>query len=248
MSKRIPLTRGLFALVDDEDYEWLMQWQWYSSERYVRRVEWINGKRRQISMHRQIMSAPPGVLVDHKNGDPLDNRKSNLRFASRFGNSENSRRRKKFSSRFKGVSWDGVRGLWRARISPSLKVWHLGRFACEIDAAKAYDAAARKIFGEFATLNFPLGAEQAAFVDESQIGHGTPSGCPKRKSPTGSSVYLGVSWNGRNRKWIAQIAGRYLGSFVDEADAARAYDAAARELFGEFAFLNSPGPGERSAL
>lgn len=146
--KEIPLiTRGKVALVDDEDYETLMQWKWYWSGGYA--VTWDGRK-----MHRMIMKPSPDYEVDHRNGNRLDNRRGNLRLAS---DAEQARNRKKYankSSSFKGVSWETRDKRWRAYIKIGGKMNYLGHYEFESDAATAYDEAAIRHFGEFARLNF----------------------------------------------------------------------------------------------
>jgi hypothetical protein len=105
------------------------------------------------------MNAPADLLVDHRNCDSLDNRKANLRFASHTENGQNRRKRKNATSRFLGVWWDKSKGLWESRIVYNKKRIFLGYFDSEIEAAKAYDEAAKKYFGEFARLNFPYRSE-----------------------------------------------------------------------------------------
>jgi hypothetical protein len=110
-------------------------------------------------MHREVLGDPQGV-VDHINGDTLDNRRANLRVASYSGNNRNTRKRQGCSSRFKGV--DRHRGAWRARITPpGGRQVTLGHFASELEAALAYNAHARRLFGEFARLNTVAGKEEA---------------------------------------------------------------------------------------
>jgi hypothetical protein len=105
-------------------------------------------------MHRQIMQAPAGLDVDHINGDRLDNQRGNLRIATRQQNCWNTTKRKgNYTSPYKGVSWR--RGQWAAYITVSNRQRPLGKFADPIEAARAYDCAAREMFGEFAYLNFP---------------------------------------------------------------------------------------------
>lgn len=154
--KTIPLSRGLVALVDDEDYTGLSQYRWYarlSHPTYYaeRNVYGEDGKHTQVSMHRVIMSAGKGTEVDHVNGNGFDNRRANLRLASRVQNMRNqTRKRPGTTSRFKGVSRETNRAKWRACIQLSGKQIHLGCFRTEEEAAAAYSRAAVKYFGEFA--------------------------------------------------------------------------------------------------
>lgn len=155
--KTIDLTQGQKALVDDEDFEWLSQWKWSAAKqgsdkwRAMRTVK--NGSRqRVIRMHRLIMNAKTGQTVDHINGNPLDNRRANLRFATQQQQMINRRgwvSRPK-TSRYKGVYWQKDINRWRSRFREK----YLGTFTNEEDAARAYDAEAHK-FSPFARLNFP---------------------------------------------------------------------------------------------
>jgi hypothetical protein len=157
--RRIYLGEGEFTIVEPRDYYWLNKFNWClcdnGRQRYARRVLYDPkvGIKTE-SMHREIMKPALGLLVDHRNGDGLDNRRDNLRPATHSQNCYNRRKtRSKTSSRFIGVSFHINR--WRAYIRYKGKRIWLGRFANEIDAAKAYDAAAKKYYGEFARLNFP---------------------------------------------------------------------------------------------
>src|SRR6185503_4146389 len=114
---------------------------------------------RRYKLHRFIMDAPAGVDVDHINGDPLDNRRENLRLVTARENQANSRKRSRASSQYKGVAWHPVSGKWRAYIAPDRKQQHIGLFSTELDAARAYDERARAIFGAHACLNLPSPAE-----------------------------------------------------------------------------------------
>jgi hypothetical protein len=151
----IPLTRGLFAIVDAEDYPRLSQFTWFAegtnSNYYAVRKE--NGK--SIKMHRQILNAPDHLVVDHINHNSLNNRKINLRLATFTQNCQNQRRLSHRTSRYKGVHWHKRLKKWAAQITANKKTHHLGYFTNEIDAAKAYDKAAKKYHGDFAALNFP---------------------------------------------------------------------------------------------
>jgi hypothetical protein len=159
--KKIQLTQGQFALVDDEDYErlskvrWHAWWTHHTQSFYARRNSpRVNGKRHLILMHREIMGEPDGVVVDHVNHNTLDNRRENLRACSHSENNHNQRKRCDNSSGFKGVSWNKRQKKWRAYIKINGKQQHLGYYTSEIEAAAAYDAAAAELHGDFALTNF----------------------------------------------------------------------------------------------
>ncbi len=158
--RKIPLGEGRFTIVDPRDFYWLNFFHWTldgkkDSIYAVRNVISPNGKRKIVRMHREIMNDPAGLFVDHRNNNGLDNRRANLRPATHSQNMQNrAKTRLKTSSRFIGVSFHKRSQCWCTAIGRNgKKVW-LGSFASEIDAAKAYDAAAKKYHGEFARLNF----------------------------------------------------------------------------------------------
>lgn len=160
-SREIPLTRGMVAIVSACDFEWLNQWKWQAGRTtngkcyVVRRATITTGVRRNLSMHRLITHAPRGTEVDHRNGDSLDNRRCNLRICTGTQNKCNRPKGTGASSQFKGVCLDKERSKWKAQIEIDYKSIALGRFDNEIEAAQAYDRAARELHGEFARLNFP---------------------------------------------------------------------------------------------
>lgn len=159
MAKEIPLTRGLVTIVDDEDYEWLSQWKWFADTHgYGIRNSGTRPSRSLVKMHRELLAAPRGTQVDHINGNRLDNRRENLRLCSNTENQRNlTRLRPGKSSSHKGVSWYKKTQKWRAQITFSQKVILIGYFATELEAARAYDAKAIELFGEFARTNEMLG-------------------------------------------------------------------------------------------
>lgn len=120
---------------------------------YVIGGDRVNGRMVTRYLHRVIMNTPPGVKVDHRNGDTLDNRGCNLRFATDV--EQNRNRRGWGSSKYKGVCWHKRDQKWCAQIRVDGKKTHLGHFDDEEGAAFAYDVAARILFGEFVRLNFP---------------------------------------------------------------------------------------------
>ncbi len=157
--KKIPLTQGKYALVDDEDYGWLMQWKWgahHSMGRYFASA-WVlvDGAKRSMKMHRLILNAPEGEEVDHKNNNALDNRRQNIRICSRSENMRNRPPSIRNKSGYKGVFWSKSYKKWHVKIRASVKQETVGYSFCLIKAAKMYDAAAKKAFGDFAWLNFP---------------------------------------------------------------------------------------------
>ncbi|MFH1370433.1 MAG: AP2 domain-containing protein [Planctomycetota bacterium] len=156
--RKIPLGQGLFSLVSLKDFYWLNNYRWCAKGNnkrvYAARFDIDGEVSKTISMHRQIMNAPKGILVDHRNRDSLDNRRDNLRFATPAQNMCNRRKRKNTSSQYIGVYFDNRIHRWVAKIfADGKRIW-LGCFLSELDAAHAYDIAARKYHKDFANLNF----------------------------------------------------------------------------------------------
>jgi hypothetical protein len=164
---KIRLLRGQIALVDDEDLPRLTGYRWrLSSEGYVvasAGSRW-QGTFQTIMLHRLIAKTPEGMETDHRNTrDRLDNRKSNLRTATKSQNQGNRKKQerkagKPVSSRFKGVTWYKRGHRWMAAgpvAGPDghIKQGYLGYFKREEDAARAYNQAALEHWGEFALLN-----------------------------------------------------------------------------------------------
>jgi len=159
-AKLLHLTQDKVAIVDAEDFDRLNKYKWHVSKSsrtfYASRNKSRKICRREIYMHRLIINVPPGMFVDHIDHNGLNNRRSNLRLCTAQQNAWNHRPQLRGKSKYKGVSWRKDGNVFRAQIWHNGKSVNLGRFKNEIDAAKAYDKAAKKFFGEFAYLNFPL--------------------------------------------------------------------------------------------
>lgn len=214
MTKEIPLSRGMIALVDDADFDWLNQWKWHvTAGGYAQRRETKSDGGAYILMHRLIVAAPGGVFADHINHDTLDNRRDNLRLATTAQSIRNTRAWKNRSSVFKGVRLS--RNRWAAVIQANGTVFNLGFFLTQREAAQAYNEAAIQHHGEFACLNdlSILPAEQDAPLQ------------PRRglKSP-----FRGIYKDERRGHWVAECminrTKTHIGSFASDFEAACAYD------------------------
>jgi hypothetical protein len=166
--RRINLGEGRFAIVDQEDFYRLNNFHWGAKgeDQLIYAMRFViepNKKGKIVSMHREMMNAPKGLLVDHRNGDTLDNRRSNLRLATHSQNMSNrGKLKKKATSQYIGIFLEKSSGRWVVKTTHNNKSIWIGRFDSEIDAARAYDRAAIKYHGEFARLNFP----REDYIDE----------------------------------------------------------------------------------
>ena len=238
--KLIPLTQGKFTQVDDEDYDYLMQWKWYALKShqtyYAMRYGKENGKEKRVIMHRVIMKTPEELVVDHKDHDGLNNQKSNLRNCTAINNGKNRIPWINSSSKYLGVfvlESTRISKNGRVRkynyITSALKIgeklMRLGVFKTEEDAAFAYNEAAKIHHGEFASLNIlPDGFIPSA-----------------RNKKTRSSKYIGVSFSKKYNKYVAYIWNKRqinIGHYKTEIEAAIAYNKRAIEIFGKEAKLN----------
>lgn len=148
-----PSARGAVALVDLNDFPLVAPYRWFLDDKGYARARPNYG--RWIRMHRLIMGDPPGIEIDHIDGDGLNNVRTNLRRATSTQQKQNCRGRGAQSG-FKGVRFDARTGKWTARIGVNHRSHYLGTFVTAEDAARAYDDAAVEHFGEYARLNFEV--------------------------------------------------------------------------------------------
>lgn len=151
----IPLTQGLVALIDEADFDLIAARKWYAARSTQTSYALNRRDCETVSMHRFLLAPAPGQHVDHINGNGLDNRRSNIRLCTPSQNMANSRRPKD------ALRQRGTRKLgnsWVATVKFQGKAIHAGCFATPEEAARAYDAKARELHGEFARLNYPDGS------------------------------------------------------------------------------------------
>ena len=162
--RRIPLTRGQYAIVDPERYAELAKHKWHVSwsrggiyaVRLVKAEKGSKVRQKVVSMHRVIIGPGEGKIVDHINHNGLDNRIANLRIATMRQNNWNARKRRcNCSSKYKGVHRLKSKKKWRARITFNGRSILIGDFDTEKEAGMAYDGMARQLFGDYASLNMP---------------------------------------------------------------------------------------------
>lgn len=150
--KTIPLTKGLVALVDDEDFEFLSQFNWYANTKgYAMRDVRKNNVRKAIFMHHVLCPVPKGMFVDHENQNKQDYRRCNLRPATATQNRANTRKQKNNTTGFKRVHFNKQYLRYQANIACNGKQRHLGFFDTPEEASAAYEAAAKIAFGKFAS-------------------------------------------------------------------------------------------------
>ena len=161
--KLLPLTKDKFALVDDDDYYWLSQWNWFAVEIkntwYARRSKkkgvLRSNEKYEIYLHRIVMRCSDiDFVIDHLDKNGLNNQKENLRMCTKSENNKHTSSHKNSSSQYLGVSYDKNRNKWSANLMNNGKRILFKRYNTEIEAAKAYDITAKTQFGVYANLNF----------------------------------------------------------------------------------------------
>lgn len=149
---RIELSKGKYALVDCDMYNYLNQWKWYFRESR-KGSGYAVRSRDKVRMHRLINKTPDGLFTDHINGNKLDNRKLNLRSCTVSENNRNRSIRKDNKSGYKGVSWNSQNKKWQVQLSINGKTKRVGMYKDVHEAGKRYNEVAKDIYGEFASLN-----------------------------------------------------------------------------------------------
>ncbi len=156
---RVPLTRGAFALIDAADADEVLRYRWYlHASGYAARGRLVadGPGPKAIYMHRSILNAPDQMPVRHPPGTSrLDNRRATLRLATPSRSRSGLDLRQDNASGYRGVTWVAKRGRWQAQLQVDGTRHFLGYFAVKEEAARAYDAAAKEAFGDFAQRNLP---------------------------------------------------------------------------------------------
>lgn len=224
MSVKVPLTRGLYAVIDDDDADRVSQHRWHaekvkqaSDKFYARCSFWENGKCAPVRLHRFIARADRGMVVDHINGDGLDNRKGNLRVCTQSKNLMNRNvKQRQNTSGHPGVSWHKSTGKWRADIMVDGSPIWLGTFKEKQLAIEARKTAEHKYFGEYAPGK--------------DIVPDTPTRIIERPPILTKSGVVGVTWDDQCNKWRSRICVNKksidLGWFTDKVQAINARRAA----------------------
>jgi hypothetical protein len=170
MTVEVQLTRGMVALVDDADWPQVDAYKWHAVEArpgiFYAETR-LRNARCPLRMHRFLLDAQTGQVIDHRNHNGLDNRRGNIRFCTITQNNQNQKLSRRNTTGYKGVSWHSQAQKYQVFISLDGRNRNLGLFSDVIEAAQAYDRAAQGLYGEFASLNFP-GVEYGEVCEESR--------------------------------------------------------------------------------
>lgn len=239
MVKEIPLQNGMVALVDDEDFERVSQYIWTVNTIQTKTNFVVRNRILNTVLQRFILNnaASENDLITFKNKNDLDFRRSNLIITNRQGVSVRKKGNKNSSSKYKGVSWCKRTEKWLAQIQIKGKSKHLGYFNSEKKAAEMYNKAAFEIFGEQSYQNLIGDYNGSEDVSLKQA--------KKHRRITGNtSKFRGVSLVNKTNIYKVQTKFKgkhiYLGTFLDEIEAAKVYDKKVYELHGDKAILNFP--------
>lgn len=151
--KEIQLTKGKKAIVDEDVFNFLSQFNWYYGKGYAMTMVSQPSGRTYIYMHKMLMFAGPGQIVDHINGDKLDNRRENLRLSSHYQNLANRPAPVNNKTGYKGVSYNKTARKYTAQITVKGEYHYLGLYKTPEEAALAWNDKAYELLGEFAKLN-----------------------------------------------------------------------------------------------
>ncbi len=208
MSKEIQLTQGYVVIVDDEDYEYLIQWKWHYNGGYAKRTD--NKEKKSIKMHNQIINPKEGFIIDHRDGNRLNNQRLNLRECTQNKNAKNvTKKKSNATSIYKGVTFSEKMNKWKVGIRNNGKLTHLGYYDDEKIAGRIYNYYAKIYFEEFAYLN------DLPEINEEEVA--------KLREKNYTSKYKGVNYSYTNKKFIARITEnkkrKNLGYFKTEEEA-----------------------------
>ncbi len=237
-----------YILVDDDKYYELLKYYWHlTSNGYAQSTE----ERKKITMHRYLMNAKEGDIIDHINNDRLDNRVSNLRFSSHALNSHNVSKQKNTLSKYLGVTYDKLRGKFVGVVIKDKEQFYCGGFDTEEDAAKARDLKALELYGSYANLNFKdqiLVYEKKLNIVRSELKikldsfHEHYELCKRslKKRINTSSNYIGVTFDKSRNKYMSGLITNgeqfNCGRFDTEEKAAKARVTKTINLYGEFLY------------
>ena len=198
--------------VNDDKWHELTQYSWsISRDKYY--TTKINGK--TMSLHRMIIDAKPGEIVDHINEDTNTvntNTSENLRINDHSGNTHNKIKQENTSSVYKGVYYGKKEGKWRSVITKDRKINILGMYKTEVEAAIAYNSKAIELYGEFANKNKISDEDNLKYLES------VKQNLIRIENKTRASIYIGVCWNKQTNKWIASIYHKkkyHIGLFND---------------------------------
>jgi len=229
------------VLLDDDDYDRVVaaETKWYIQKDYRREVFYVrrvtpadeNGKRKTIILHRFIMNAPEGKVVDHINGDGRDNRKENLRICTNAENARNCNRPPYGEVGYYGVKYTTTRSVKKYEVGIKFQNKKLsgGLFYTAEEAAVAYDKLAKELHGEFATLNFPDGVPPDV-MQKIMAGQKEYEKIRTRYPLEKQSKQAGVTWVKHCKRWQARLRRKSLGYFKTEEEAIAARLRAEREV------------------